>query len=162
VVAANAPRRHASSAAKSGRTAIDDLPPQDRMSVARELQCPYDAYYERFKESIGSHPAPGAEKLTADERRLTAERYYFSQCVKDETMAEAIAAGVNTHALGPVIHFNGAFHSDFGHGTAERVRRRLDGRRIALVTILPVKDIDKAAPTAEDLRRADYLVYTVK
>jgi hypothetical protein len=30
------------------------------------------------------------------------------------------------------------------------------------VSILPVKDIDDVTPNAEDLRRGDYLVYTVK
>ena len=41
-------------------------------------------------------PAPGSEKLSPpSERRATTERYYFSQCVKDETMAEAIAAAVD-------------------------------------------------------------------
>ena len=59
------------------------------------------------------------------------------------------------------MHFNGAFHSDFGPGTAERVRRRLNGRRVAVVSMLPVKDLDALAPAGDDLKRADYLVYTV-
>ena len=160
VVASNVPRKHASSVAKGGQSAIDGLSPADRETVARDLQCPQDAYFDRFAESMSSHPAPGSEKLTPAERRATTERYYLSQCVKDETMAEAIVSAVAT-AKGPVVHFNGAFHSDFGQGTVERVRRRLEGRRIAVVSILPVKDIDTVAPSAEDLRRADYLVYTV-
>jgi uncharacterized iron-regulated protein len=162
VVASNVPRRYASSAAKAGKSAIDALGTQERDSIARDMQCPLDAYFDRFARSMAEHPMPGSEKLSADERRATNERYFFSQCVKDETMAEAIAAASNSRDKGSVVHFNGAFHSDFGHGTAERVRRRLPGRRIVLVTILPVKDIDTAAPSAEDLRRADYLVYTVK
>ena len=38
--------------------------------------------------------------------------------------------------------FHGAFHTDFGAGTAERTRRRLPGRRLAVVSILPVADLD--------------------
>ena len=162
VVASNVPRRHASSAAKTGQAAFDGLAPQERASIARELQCPHDAYFDRFAASMAAHPVPGSEKLTADERRASLERYYFSQCVKDETMAEAIAAASNARGPGPVVHFNGAFHTDFGQGTAERARRRLEGRRLAVVTILPVKDLDTTSPSAEDLRRADFLVYTVK
>jgi hypothetical protein len=60
------------------------------------------------------------------------------------------------------VHFNGAFHSDFGAGAAERVRRRLPGRRVAVVSILPVEDIDAITPEGEELKRAEYLVYTVK
>jgi uncharacterized iron-regulated protein len=160
VVAANVPRRHASAVAKTGRTALDELSPADRENVARDLQCPTDAYFNRFADTMSSHPPPGHEKLSPEERHATTERYYASQCLKDETMAEAIVSAAGT-AKGPVVHFNGAFHSDFGQGTAERVRRRLAGRRIAIVSILPVKDIDQAAPSAEDLRRADYLIYTV-
>jgi sirohydrochlorin ferrochelatase len=77
-------------------------------------------------------------------------------------MAEAIAAAVERSGKRPLVHFTGAFHSDFGHGTVERVRRRLEGRRVTIISVLPVKDLDAVAPAGEDLERADYLVYTVK
>jgi uncharacterized iron-regulated protein len=128
------------------------------------VQCPLDAYYERFSETMNAHPAPGSEKKSDEEKRATTERYYLSQCLKDETMAESIAAAFEKQAgkPGAIVHYNGAFHSDFGTGVAERVRRRLPGRRVAIVTVLPVSDIDVAAPDGEDLQRAEYLVYTVK
>jgi uncharacterized iron-regulated protein len=160
VLAANVPRKYASAAAKGGKDAVDALPPDERALVARDLVCPSDVYFERFAETMARHPAPGSEKLSAEERRTMTERYYFSQCVKDETMAEAIAAAARPGR--PVVHVNGAFHSDFGLGTAERVRRRLEGRRVAVVSILPVKDLDAVAPSAEDLRRGEYLVYTAR
>ncbi len=162
VIAANVPRRLASETAKTGRSGINGLGPDDRALVARELECPLDAYFERFSESMGGHPASGSDAVSADERKATNERYYFSQCVKDETMAESIAGALERTAGRPIVHVNGAFHSDFGQGTVERIRRRATGRRIAVVSILPIKDIDAAAPSAEDLRRADYLVYTIK
>jgi len=37
----------------------------------------------------------------------------------------------------------------------------MPGRRIAVVSILPIADIDAATPADGDLKRADYLVYTV-
>jgi uncharacterized iron-regulated protein len=109
---------------------------------------------------------PSAEQAAADlrsEEQMT-ERYYWSQCVKDETMAESIARAYESRSggTGAIVHFNGAFHSDFGQGTAERTRRRLPGRRVTILTILPVTDLDTLAPAGEDLTRADYLVYTVK
>ena len=75
-------------------------------------------------------------------------------------MAEAIAAGVRPANGSCVVHFDGAFHSDFGAGTVERVRRRMPGRRVAVVSMLPVEDLDALTPAGEDLKRADYLVYT--
>jgi uncharacterized iron-regulated protein len=186
VIASNVPRRHASSVAKTGLGAVDTLPPDERAWVAADLQCPRDGYFDRFAETMKGHQAPAAAKPSASEKvsagdrpqtgasapssaekpptadeRATTERYYFSQCVKDETMAEAIAAGYERNGRKLVVHVNGAFHSDFGLGTAERVRRRLTDRRVAVVSVLPVKDLDTLAPAGDDLKRADYLVYTV-
>jgi len=61
-----------------------------------------------------------------------------------------------------VVHVTGSFHSDYGEGTGERVRRRLAGRRVTTVSIVPVENLDSIAPKSEDLKRADYLVYTIK
>ena len=91
----------------------------------------------------------------------TTERYYFSQCVKDETMAEAIASAFERHGRKPVVHVNGRIPQRFRPGTAERVRRRLPDRRVAVVSVLPVKDLDTLAPAGEDLKRADFLLYTI-
>ena len=169
VIAANVPRRFASVVAKSGESAIQELPSPDRPLVASELQCPRDAYFDRFTQAMSGH-ASGDGKQTAAtaepsaEQRASTDRYYWSQCLKDETMAESIARAVVDRAGkgGPVVHFTGAFHSDFGAGTAERTRRRLTGKRVALVSMLPVGDLDSVAPAGDDLKRADFLVFTVK
>lgn len=164
VIAANVPRRLASEVAKTGAPAVERLKTEEAALVARAVECPQDAYYERFAESMNAHPSPGSEKKTDEEKRATTERYYLSQCLKDETMAESIVAAFDRQSSrpGPIVHFNGAFHSDFGSGVAERVRRRLPGRRVAILTMLPVDDLDFLVPEDEDLRRAEYLVYTVK
>jgi uncharacterized iron-regulated protein len=160
VIAANVPRRIASAVAKGGKAAIDQLSAEDRAFVAHDLQCPLDDYFERFAKSMGSHPAPDAKPA---EQRATTERYYWSQCVKDETMAESIAAAVDKRTSpGPVVHYSGAFHSDFALGTAERTSRRLPGKRVVIISMLPVENLDALDPSGEDLQRADYLVYTLK
>jgi uncharacterized iron-regulated protein len=160
VVAANVPRRLAADVSKNGKEAIGKLSETDRAMIARELQCPPDDYSRRFAESMSGHPA-GTQ--TPEQQQAMVERFYWAQCVKDETMAEAIAAAYEKKsAAGPIVHYNGAFHSDFGLGTAERVRRRLPGKKTMVVTMIPVEDLDTVAPAGEDLKRADYLVYTVK
>ena len=157
VIAANVPRRIASLVAKIGRDAITQLPLEDRALVARDLQCPEDTYFERFAKTMGNHPAPNQKP---EDQRAMISRYYWSQCVKDETMAESIAAAVEGQKL--VVHYNGAFHSDFGLGTAERIRRRLPGKRIVVISMVPVENLDTLNPSGEDLQRGEYLVYTVK
>lgn len=157
ILATNVPRRLASAVAKGG---LDALASNDDRSLYAADECPRDDYFDRFAESMSEHPMPGAEKLTDAEKQSIVERFYLAQCLKDETMAESIArARATSGAL--VVHVNGAFHSDFGDGVPDRVRRRLPQARLAVISILPVDDLDAVAPTADDRKRADYVVYTL-
>jgi uncharacterized iron-regulated protein len=156
VVAANVPRRIAAQVSKTGKDALAQLSEADRAFVARDLECPQDEYFKRFVATMGDHPA-GTQ--TADDRQKMVERFYWAQCVKDETMAESIAQILEKRT--GIIHFNGAFHSDFRLGTADRVKRRAPAKRVVVISILPVTDLDSLSPAGEDLKRADYLVYTL-
>lgn len=160
VIAANVPRRLAALVAKEGLAALDALPAEDRVLAARDVECPRDDYRKRFVEQMNQHPVPGSENLTRAERDALEERYYLSQCLKDETMAEAI---VSAHEAkrSLVVHYTGAFHSDFGAGVVARIKRRLKNGRVAVISMVPVPDLDRVSPSREDRRRADYLVYTL-
>lgn len=159
VIAANVPRRIAGEIAKGGLDVLKSKSDAEKALFARDLDCPLgDEYFKRFVEAMGGHPDQGS---SADEARRTAERYYYAQCVKDETMAESIASAHRAGAAGArpvVVHVNGAFHSDYGLGTAARVKRRLPSARISVVSIKPVPNLD-ALPEA-DRRVGDWIVYT--
>ena len=163
VIAANVPRPIASEVSKGGLAALQAKSDDDRKLFARDLQCPTnDDYFKRFVEAMGGHPAAGA---AADEAQKTNERYYQAQCVKDETMAESIASAfgaANARTPTTVVHMNGAFHSDYRQGTAARVMRRLPGKRVVVISVRPVADLDTIASTTEDRALGDYVVYTVK
>ena len=163
VVAANVPRPIASEVAKSGLDVLKAKSDEDRRMFARDLVCPAnDDYFKRFVEAMGGHPVAGA---AADEAARTNERYYQAQCVKDETMAESIAdafTAAAARAPATVVHMNGAFHSDYGQGTAARVKRRLPGKRVVVLSIRPVADLDAIASTAEDRKLGEFVVYTVR
>ncbi len=156
IVAANVPRPLASAVAKSGWGALESAGEASRGHVAADRQCPTgdDDYFQRFMKAMGAHPGS------------TSDQYYFAQCLKDETMAESIArayADSATAAERPlIVHVNGAFHSDYGLGTAARIRRRMPDKRIVVVPILPVDNLDTLTPTPDDGRRGDYLLFTVK
>jgi uncharacterized iron-regulated protein len=161
IVAANVPRPLASEVSKAGPAALDAKDADAKRSFAADRQCPADdEYFERFGKAMGDHPAGDAEA-----QRLMVSRFYEAQCLKDETMAESIArahAEASTGGRRPlVVHVNGAFHSDFRLGTAARVERRLAAARVVVVTMMPVASLDGLAPVGDDLRRADYLVYTL-
>jgi uncharacterized iron-regulated protein len=168
VIASNVPRSFASDVAKGGLDVLQSKPADQQAWFAHDLKCPTDdEYFKRFAEAMGDHPAaPGSGEASIAAARQTLERTYFAQCLKDETMGESIASAYAVGAAGGksplVIHFNGAFHSDFGLGTAERAKRRLSGKRIVIVTVLPVDRPDRATPDETERKRADYLVYTNK
>jgi uncharacterized iron-regulated protein len=161
VIASNVPRRLAGQVAKDGLRALEALPAEERPFAARAIDCPDDDYRDRFVASMNQHPIPGADQMGADERKALDDRYYFAQCVKDETMAEAIASAHGPgHPL--IVHYTGAFHTDYGLGTAARLKRRLKNARIVTISVLPVDNLDALKPTKDDRKRADYLVYTLK
>lgn len=161
VVASNVPRPLASAVGRKGLAALDTLTAAERGWVARDIRCPDDAYRARFLESMKGHGAGGAAPVAGDSLPTpVAERFYLAQCVKDETMAESIAEAARRAPFRAiVVHYDGAFHSDFRQGTTERVARRLPGKRLAVLSALPVVDPDSAA-TAPHAGRADFLLFT--
>ena len=62
VVAANVPRRHASSVTKTGLSALDGLSPAERAWVAANLQCPRDPSLNRFLQQMSGHQGMAGEK----------------------------------------------------------------------------------------------------
>ncbi len=161
VVASNMPRRIATDVSKNGFAVLDGLG-DDRDLAAGDLECSTNgSYYARFIEQMGGHPTKDDPK--SKDTQAKNDRFYLAQCLKDETMAESVAEAFRK-ATGPrttIVHVNGSFHTDYGEGAAERTRRRLPGRRVAVISMIPVEDIDAAAPDDKALTQADYLVYTV-
>ena len=179
VIAANVPRPLASLVSRSGLKALDTLNKDVRaQQVAAQLSCPDDQYAKLFKSWFGEamngagHGIPArnpsvrddsAKKLIAS-AAATEQRYYESQCVKDETMGESVAralADARTRGTGAlVIHVNGSFHTDYTLGTADRALQRAEGAKHMVIKIIPTPDIDGV--DAKSMRKfADYLVFTV-
>jgi uncharacterized iron-regulated protein len=162
VVASNVPRPLASAIGRRGLAALDTLAPAERRNAATGISCPRDDYRARFLETMrthspgtGSAPQPGDTLPTA-----TAERFYLSQCVKDETMAESIVeARRRASPRAIVLHVTGAFHSDYAQGVVARVRRREPAWRLAVITAIPVRDV-ALAPVAPQRGRGDFVIFT--
>ncbi len=183
VIGGNIPRKFAARVSREGLAAIDKLPPAERQFVAATFQCPFDGYFDNFAEIMSSHPVGGSEsappkdgkeakkkgKLDPRLREMT-ERFYFAQCVKDETMAESIARrlqmvqaekkGAEKQGAPLVVHFNGAFHSDYRLGTAARVKNRLPKTRAKVVSIVPLASLDQIDHD-KFKKRGDYIIFTL-
>jgi hypothetical protein len=152
----------ASAVSRAGLGYLDPIPAERRALAAAELGCPEnDDYAKRFlatMEGMPTNHGGGPEDPAA--ARQTLLRIYQAQCVKDETMAESIAAAWSPGTL--VVHMNGAFHSDFHLGTVSRVASRLPkGTDIQVVVGMPVEDLDRVDRKA-DKKRGDWLVYVLK
>jgi uncharacterized iron-regulated protein len=168
LIASNVPRSVASDVSKGGLDTLKAKSGDDVKWFAKDLKCPTDDdYFDRFAEAMGEHPdksGPATPAKEADRQRL--ERYYQAQCLKDETMGESVARAFEMASVGGqrplVVHFNGAFHTDFTLGTAQRAKRRLPGKRVVVLSLLPVDSLDTLAPNKAERKRADYLVYTTK
>jgi uncharacterized iron-regulated protein len=161
VIAANVPRPMASAVGRNGFAALDTLMPGARGWVAMDNQCPEDAYRARFMETMRGHSPGGAPSSPGDTLpTAVATRFYLAQCIKDETMAESIvAARERAPRNAIVVHYDGAFHSDYRQGTVDRVRRRAANLRLAVITAVPVVD-PSTATLADHAGRADYIIFT--
>jgi uncharacterized iron-regulated protein len=161
VIASNIPRPMASAVGRKALAALDTLTPAERAWAARDIKCPEDAYRARFMETMRGHGSGGAAPATGDTLpTAAASRFYLAQCVKDETMAESIVEsrnGAPPDVL--VVHYDGAFHSDFRQGTVDRVKRRAPNLRLAVITAVPVLD-PTTATLADHKGRADFIIFT--
>jgi uncharacterized iron-regulated protein len=174
VIASNVPRRIASQVSKQGLDVARSGPEADRKLAAAEFACPMDDYFKRFVEVMSKgHPGPDQkqpdnkqpDKKQEEEQRAMMERFYKAQCVKDETMAESIANAFGQQANGQsgplVVHFNGAFHSDYRLGTVSRVVRRMPKSKVKVISVVPVENLD-AINVDEYRKRGDYIIFTLK
>lgn len=162
VVAANVPRALAAAVGRKGLAALDTLTPRERLNAARDNVCQMDDYHARFMDEMHAHstgsggaPEPGDSLPTA-----MAERFYLAQCVKDETMAESIVMAKQAAPRDAiVVHFNGAFHSDYAQGTVARVKRREPAWDLVVISAVPVAD-PRVAPIAPESGVADFVLFT--
>jgi uncharacterized iron-regulated protein len=88
--------------------------------------------------------------------------------VKDETMAESIANSLSSPGPEPnaqsgplVVHFNGAFHSDYRLGAASRAIRRAPKSNVKVISIVPVENLD-AINGNEFRKRGDFIIFTLR
>jgi uncharacterized iron-regulated protein len=128
-IAANVPRRLAGKAARSGVSFAAELPEEDKLLMALEVNNPSSAYKERFLATMlgmGNHGDAGDGQLY--------ENMYLAQCLKDDTMAESIVRYRELYPKHKIIHFNGDFHSREFLGTVERVLLRSPRLKVAVIT----------------------------
>lgn len=132
VVAANVPRFLAAHVAKNNAL-TEGVEAQYQQWLPKHTYAPEGAYKDKFYAQMSSPAAP----MKMPPARLAA--VYAAQCLKDDKMAESIAAFADTHQNMQILHINGCFHSDAHLGTAQKLEALRPRLKVAVITPLERK-----------------------
>jgi len=118
-----------------------------------QLNVEEPAYRARFEEAMGDHG--GTESADLDD-------WFAAQCVKDDRMAEAIAAHLNATSDAPplVVHWCGRFHSDHHLGTVSRLALRRPDLEILTVSMETAEDL--AGPLPDEVASSADFVWWIR
>ena len=132
VVAANVPRFLAAHVAKNNASTAG-IEAQYQGWLPKHTYAPEGAYKDKFYAQMNSPEAP----MKLPPARLVA--VYAAQCLKDDKMAESIAAFSDVHKKMQLLHINGCFHSDGHLGTAQKLEALRPQLKVAVITPLERK-----------------------
>ncbi len=140
-VASNIPRRYASMVAKGGFEALEALPAAEKAWIA-PLPIAYDSTlpgYVKMIEMMGGHGGSNMPK---------------AQASKDATMAYFSLKAWQPGQL--LIHYNGAYHSDYYDGINWYLKKANPSLKIATISTVTQKDISRLEK--EHLGKADFII----
>ena len=142
-IASNVKRKYASLLFKKGREALESLPNPIKSQFA-PLNYIVDTNLSQNKAilEMGGH-AMGMNMLDA-------------QALKDATMAMHIAKAFKNNRQ--VLHFNGAFHSDFYQGILWYLKQEPMAKEKNFLTITTVSQKDVKKLDKEHFGRADFII----
>ncbi|MFM6934018.1 MAG: ChaN family lipoprotein [Flavobacteriales bacterium] len=145
-IASNVQRKYASLLFKKGRAALDTLSPTIKAQMA-PIQFIVDTTLSQYKEvfAMGGHMGANMGMNMVE-----------SQAFKDATMAQFILANPGRKEGTVVLHFNGAFHSDFHQGILWYVQQKQPNIRVITISTVTQEDINKL--DKEHYGRADFII----
>ncbi|MDK1286511.1 ChaN family lipoprotein [Pseudoalteromonas umbrosa] len=148
-IAANTPLSVVRCVARKGPDYIQGFKTPQRNWVATDITSSSAAYQDKFMAAM-SHHRPNAAKSEP----VKLSNSFYAQLARDNTMAESIFNAIKRNPNSQIIHFNGAFHSNYHLGTVDALKRLSPDLKIAVISPQFVdKKIDWAA--------GDF-IYTIK
>jgi uncharacterized iron-regulated protein len=157
IIAAEAPTMVVRCVGERGPEFLETMKPEQRGWAAAKLHLhdgPYKEKYLRFAAGDGSH----GEGADTEQARAAALRSFAAQATRDDTMAESIHLHLQKNPGRKVVHLNGSFHSEAFLGTAERLRLRDPGLKIAVVNPIAVKLGAPATVSAEQAATGTFVL----
>ncbi len=143
-VADNIPRRYASLMFKKGRSALTELSDDEKSWICPldfEIDTTLSQYIEVAKMAVHIEGLDGYDLMQA-------------QAIKDATMAYFILQNMKEGNV--MLHFNGAFHSDFYQGIMWYILQEKPEAKIVTISTVSQGDISKLE--AEHIGRADFII----
>lgn len=139
-VASNVERKYASLLFKKGRAALDTLSPSVRSQMA-DNYFPLDTTLSQYIAVREMFPSKGKGMVEA-------------QAFKDATMAKFILKSMQENTV--VLHFNGAFHSDYYQGILWYMQQAKPQIKAMTISTVTQKNIDKL--DSENIGKADFII----
>lgn len=141
VVASNVPRRYANILYKKGRRALDTLTMEEKSWMASP-DFVVDTTLSQYASllEMGQHMGGGNLML--------------AQAFKDATMSKFTLA--DRKANNVVIHYNGAYHSDYHQGIVWYVGQELPDAEIITISTVTQKEVNKL--DKDNKGRADFII----
>jgi uncharacterized iron-regulated protein len=142
-IASNVKRKYASLLFKKGRAAMDTLSEKEKKQFA-PLDFKIDSTLSQYREirKMGGHEM-GSNMME-------------SQAFKDATMAMHILKYLELNFQ--VLHFNGAFHSDYYQGILWYVQQTQTEKKKKFMTISTVSQNNIGKLDQENLNKADFII----
>ncbi|MFM7662682.1 MAG: ChaN family lipoprotein [Bacteroidota bacterium] len=142
-IASNVKRKYASLLFKKGRSALDTISEVEKKLFA-PLDFKIDSTLSQYREirKMGGHGMNG--------------NMMEAQAFKDATMAMNIVKYLNLNFQ--IIHFNGAFHSDYYQGILWYIQQTEVGKKKKVVTISTVSQKDISKLEKDHFGKADFII----
>jgi len=143
-VADNIPRRYASIMFKEGRKGLSNLSDEEKSWICPldfEIDTTLSQYQEVAKMAVHIEGLDGYDLMQA-------------QAIKDATMAYFILKNMKENSV--MLHFNGAFHSDFFQGILVYVLEEKPEAKIMTISTVSQEDLSKLEE--ENKGRADFII----
>ncbi|KID56919.1 hypothetical protein JF50_13630 [Pseudoalteromonas luteoviolacea] len=128
-IAANTPLSIVRCVARKGPEYIQQFKAPQKKWVAQDITSSSTAYQEKFKTAMGHHGSK-----TAKSGPVKMSNSFYAQLARDNTMAESIFNALKQSKNGQVIHFNGAFHSNYHLGTVDALKKLDPKLNIAVIS----------------------------
>lgn len=151
VLAINTPRRIATQVAREGLQAtLDSLRVEERAYVAATFSAISSDYRTYFLDAVTqAHPPANAQE---------AERFVEASFMKDDTMAEGLAAFLEKRPDYTVLTLTGRFHTDYGKAIPRLLQQRRPGVTMVRFTTITVESNTQVSlQSLAEEALADYL-----